>query len=72
MWQCLFTHRLSSALEAITEFQESLWLHFKLQSGVNNLFGSPMPSEENDGALKSVIGKMCSPAPGTLTHFCVI
>ena len=45
-----------SALEANTEFQESLWLNFKLHNGDNLLFGNvyrcPISSEENDGALK--------------------
>ena len=33
---------------------------------------SPISSEENDGALNSVMGKMCSPAPGTFSHICVV
>ena len=53
------------ALEANMEFQESLWLNFKLQSGDNllfrNLYRSPISSEENDGALNWVMGKMCIP-----------
>ena len=65
-----------SALEENTEIQESLWLHFKLQSGDNllsgNVYRSPISSEENDGALNSVMGKMCSPAPGTFSHICVV
>ena len=65
-----------SALEANTEFQESLWLNFKLQNGDNLLFGnvyrSPISSEENDGALNLVMGKMCSPAPGRFSHICVV
>ena len=65
-----------SALEANTEFQESLWLNFKLQNGDSLLFGnvyrSPISSEENDGALNLVMGKMCSPAPGRFSHICVV
>ena len=67
---------LVSALETNTEFQESLWLNFKLQNGDNLLFGnvyrSPISSEENDGALNLVMGKMCSPAPGRFSHICVV
>ena len=70
-----FEHSVS-ALEANTEFHESLWLNFKLQSGDNILFGNvyriPMSLEENDGALNSVIGKTCSPDRGTFSHICVI
>ena len=65
-----------SALEANTEFQELLWLHFKLQNGDNLLFGdmyrSPISSEENDVSLNLVIRKMCSPAPGRFFHICVV
>ena len=65
-----------SAFKANTEFQESLWLIFKLQNGDNLLFGnvhcSPISSEENDGALNLVMGKMCSPAPGRVSHICVV
>ena len=47
-----------------TGLQESLWLHFKLQSGDTflfvNVYRSPISSEENDGALNSVMGKMCN------------
>ena len=63
-------------MEANTEFQESLWLNFKLQNGDNLLFGnvyrSPISSEENDGALNLVMGNMCSPAPGRFSHICVV
>ena len=65
-----------SALEANTEFQESSWLNFKLQNGDKLLFGNaycmPISSEENDGALNSVMGKKYSPAPGTFSHICVV
>ena len=65
-----------SSLDAITEFQESLWLNFKLQNGDNLLFSyvyrSPISSEENDGALNLVIGKMCSPAPGIFSYICEV
>ena len=59
-----------SGLEANMEFQESLWLNFKLQNGDNllfrNVYRSSISSEENDGALNLVMGKMCSPAPAWL------
>ena len=65
-----------SALEANTEFQESLWLNFKLQNGDNLLFGnvyrSPISSEENDGALNLVMGMMCNPASSSFSHICVV
>ena len=65
-----------SALEANTEFQESLWLNFTLQNGDNILFGnvyhSPISSEEKAGVLNLVMGKMCSPAPGRFSHICVV
>ena len=65
-----------SALDANTEFQESLWLNFNLQNGDHLLFGnvyrSPISSEENDGALNLVMGKMCSPGPGRFSHICVV
>ena len=55
-----------SALEANTEFQESLWLNFNPQNGDNNVYrtSSPISSEANDGALNLVMGKMFSPAVG--------
>ena len=75
MWQCLFTYHLS-ALEANPEFQESLWLNFNLQNGDNlllgNMYRSPISSEENDGALNLVMGKMCSPAVGRFSHICAV
>ena len=65
-----------SALGANMEFQESLWLNFKLQNSDNLLFGTvyrtPISSEENDDALNLVMGKMCSPAPGIFSHICVV
>ena len=65
-----------SALEANTEFQESLWLNFKLQNSdnllVGNVYRSPISSEYNYGALNLVMGKMCSPAPGRFSHICVV
>ena len=36
------------------------------------MYRSPISSEENDGDLNSVMGKMCSPAPGTLSHIGVV
>ena len=36
------------------------------------MYRSPISAEENDGSLNSVIGKMCSTAPGTFSHICVV
>ena len=42
----------------------------------NLLFGNvcciQISSEENDGALNSVMETICSPAPGTFSHICVV
>ena len=37
-----------------------------------NVYRCPISSEENDGALNLVMGKMCSPAPGRFSHICVV
>ena len=36
------------------------------------MYRSPISSEENDGALNLVMGKMCSLAPGRFSHICVV
>ena len=65
-----------SAFEANTEFLEFLRQNFKLQNGDNFLFGNvyriPISSEDNDGALNSVMGKLYSPTPDTFSHICVV